>query len=220
MVISPILRGMFGLQTDAEKHEITLAPHVPADWTSFAIRNVRMGGVGVDFQYHKTADSLILEAKRSGAGDCSVEFSPSFSLRTQVVSVQMNGRALPFKMQPNSNDQHLFVHFAVGDGLNNLVIRVKDDFGLALSNDLPPLGSASRALHVLSESWNATKTELTLEVSGLAGSRYEMSVWNPGQIVTVEGAILTKPGKLEIQMRQGAADSYVQQKVVIHFGRS
>ena len=220
MVISPILRGMFGLQTDAEKHEITLAPHVPADWTSFAIRNVRMGGVGVDFQYHKSADSLILEAKRSGAGDCSVEFSPSFSLRTQVVSVQMNGRALPFKMLPNSNDQHLFVHFAVGDGLNNLVIRVKDDFGLALSNDLPPLGSASRALHVLSESWNATKTELTLEVSGLAGSRYEMSVWNPGQIVTVEGAILTKPGKLEIQMRQGAADSYVQQKVVIHFGRS
>lgn len=220
MVISPILRGMFGLQTDAEKHEITLAPHVPADWTSFAIRNVRMGGVGVDFQYHKSADSLILEAKRSGAGDCSVEFSPSFSLRTQVVSVQMNGRALPFKMLPNSNDQHLFVHFAVSDGLNNLVIRVKDDFGLALSNDLPPLGSASRALHVLSESWNATKTELTLEVSGLAGSRYEMSVWNPGQIVTVEGAILTKPGKLEIQMRQGAADSYVQQKVVIHFGRS
>ena len=33
MVVSPILRGMFGLQTDAEKHEITLAPHVPADWT-------------------------------------------------------------------------------------------------------------------------------------------------------------------------------------------
>ena len=44
MVISPILRGMFGLQTDAEKHQITLAPHVPADWTSFAIQNVRVGG--------------------------------------------------------------------------------------------------------------------------------------------------------------------------------
>jgi glycogen debranching enzyme len=219
MVISPILRGMFGLQTDAEKHEITLAPHVPADWTSFSIRNVRMGRVGVDFQYHKSVDSLILEAKRSGAGDCSVEFSPSFSLRTQVVSVQMNGRALPFKMQPNSNDQHLFVHFAVGDGPNNLVIRVKDDFGLAMANDLPPLGSASRALRVLSESWNAAKTELTLEVSGLAGTRYELGVWNPGQISTVEGAVLTKFGKLEIQMPQ-AADSYVQQKVVIHFGRS
>jgi glycogen debranching enzyme len=220
MVISPILRGMFGLQTDAEKHEIALAPHVPADWTSFSIRNVRMGGVGVDFQYHKTPDSLILEAKRTGNGDCSVDFSPSFSLRTQVVSVQMNGRTLPFKMQPNSNDQHLSVRFSVSDGPNNLIIRVKDDFGLALSNDLPPLGSASRGLRVLSESWNATKTELTLEVSGLAATRYELGVWNPGQISTVEGAVLTKLGKLEIQMPQATTDSYLQQKVVLRFGRS
>lgn len=220
MVISPILRGMFGLQTDVEKHEITLAPHVPADWTSFSIRNVRVGEVGVDFQYRKTDDSLILEAKRTGTGDCAVEFSPSFSLRTQVVGVQMNGRALPFKMQPNNHDQHLLVRFSVGDGPNNLVIRVKDDFGLALSNGLPPLGSASRGLRVLSESWNATKTELTLEVSGLAGSRYELGVWNPGQISSVDGAALTKLGKLAIQMSQGAPDSYLRQKVVIHFGRS
>jgi hypothetical protein len=220
MVISPILRGMFGLQTDAEKHEITLAPHVPADWASFSIRNVRIGDVGVDFQYRKTEDTLILEAKRTGIGECSVDFSPSFNLRTQVVSVQLNGRPLPFKMQPNGNDQHLSVHLSLSDGPNNLVIRMKDDFGLALANDLPPLGSASRGLRVLSESWNAAKTELTLEVSGLAGTRYELGVWNPRQISTVDGAVLTKLGKLEIQIPQAATDSYLQQKVVLHFGRS
>jgi hypothetical protein len=132
----------------------------------------------------------------------------------------MNGRALPFKMQSNSNDQHLLVYLSIGDGPNNLVIRVKDDFGLALANDLPPLGSASRGLRVLSESWNGAKTELTLEVSGLAGTRYELGVWNPRQISTVDGAVLTKLGKLEIQIPQAATDSYLQQKVVLHFGRS
>jgi hypothetical protein len=45
-----------------------------------------------------------------------------------------------------------------------------------------------------------------------------LSVWNPGQIFSVEGAALTKLGKLEIQMAPGA-DSYLQSKVVIHFGR-
>src|SRR5713101_6394083 len=54
MVVSPILRGLFGLQTDAQAHQITLAPHVPADWTSFAIHNVHVGSVSADFQYHKT----------------------------------------------------------------------------------------------------------------------------------------------------------------------
>ena len=220
MVISPILRGMFGLQTDAEKHQITLAPHVPSDWMSFAIRNVHVGDAAVDFQYRKTADTVELETKRTGTGECSVEFSPSFSLRTQVISVQMNGRPVPFKMQPNSHDQHLSLRFGVNGGPNNLVIRVKNDFGLTLSNELPALGSASRELRVLSETWSNSKTQLTLEVSGRAGDRYELSVWNPSQISSVEGAVVTKPGKLEIRIPQGTSDSYVPHRVVIHFGRS
>jgi hypothetical protein len=46
-----------------------------------------------------------------------------------------------------------------------------------------------------------------------------LGVWNPGQISAVEGAALNKARKLEIQMPQGAGDSYLQQKVMIHFSR-
>lgn len=219
MVISPILRGLFGLQTDAEKHQITFSPHIPADWTSFAIRNVRVCEVGVEFEYRKTIESIVLETKRTGTGDCWVEFSPAFSLRTQVVSVQMNGRNLPFKMHANSIDQHVLVRYPVREGSNAVVIRVKNDFGLALSNELPTLGSASRGLRVISESWNASRTELTMDVSGLGGSRYQFEVWNASQIASVEGATITKLGKLEIQMPSGASDHYVAEKVVIRFGR-
>ena len=219
MVVSPILRGMFGLEVDTENHQIRFSPHVPADWTAFAIRGVRVGGVAVDFQYHKTADSITLEIKRTGNGDCSIEFSPAFSLRTQVLSVQMNGRALPFKMRPNANDQHLAVRFPVtGKGVS-LTIRIRNDFGLTLSNELPDLGSASRGLRVISETWNASRNQLMLDVSGRRGSRYELEVWNPGQVSSVEGGSLSRSGKLEIEMAEGAAESYVPQKVVIHFGR-
>jgi glycogen debranching enzyme len=220
MVVSPILRGMLGLQTDAEKRQITLAPHVPSDWTSFAIRNVRVGEVSVDFQYHKTPGNVVLDIKRTGTEDCWVEFSPAFSLRTQVIGVQMNGRPLPFKMQPNDNDQHLYLRFPVSARANNLVIRLKNDFGVSLTNELPPLGSASRGLRVVSESWNALKTSLTLDVSGQSGGRYSLDVWNPSQISSVEGGVVTRLGRLEIEMPQGESDSYSHQKVVIHFGRS
>jgi glycogen debranching enzyme len=218
MVVSPMLRGMFGLQTDAERRQITLAPHVPADWTSFAMRNVQVAGIDVDFHYRKSTDSVVLETKRIGTGDCWVEFSPSFSLRTKVVSVELNGRAVPFKLKANGNDQHVWVRFPVADGPSNLTIRVRNDFGLAFANELPPLGSASRGLRIISESWNASKTELSVEVSGLAGSRYELSIWNPGQISSVEGAVLSKLGKLEIQIPL-SADSYFRQKMVLHFAR-
>ena len=219
MVVSPILRGMLGLQTDAGKHQITLAPHVPADWTSFAIRNVHVGGVAVDFQYRKTTDSIVLEIRRSGSGECWVDFAPSFSLRTEVTSVEINGRRLLFKIQPNANDQHLLVPFPVEGGLNTVVIRVKNDFGLAFSNELPALGSSSRGLRVVSESWNSSRNQLTLEVSGRSGSSYELTVWNPSQITSVEGASLTKTARLQVQIPGAAADSYSQQKIVIHFAR-
>jgi glycogen debranching enzyme len=219
MVISPILRGLFGLQSDALAHQITLAPHVPADWNSFAIHSVHVGTVSADFQYHKMLDTLALEAKRTGTGDCWVEFSPSFSLRTTIVSVALNGRPVPFKAQPNANDQHVTVRFPIREGANNLVIRVKNDFGLALSNDLPPLGSASRGLRVVSESWSATHNQLSLDVSGTPARRYEVAVWNPAQISSVEGATLTKVGRLQIEFPGEATDTYVHQKVVIHFAR-
>jgi glycogen debranching enzyme len=217
MVVSPILRGMFGLETDAEKHQITLAPHIPADWTWFALRNLRLGQVTVDFRYRKTPEEVSFEAKRSGGGETWVEFSPCFGLRTEIVSVEMNGRPVPFKVQENANDKHVGIRFQLTENAK-IVIRVKKDFGLSFANELPALGGTSRGLRILSESWNASRTQLDLQVSGLAGAGYELSVWNSSQISSIEGANLTW-GKVEMQMPAGVPDSYVPHAVVIHFAK-
>jgi hypothetical protein len=219
MVVSPILRGMFGLQIDAEKRQITLSPHVPADWTSFSVTNVRLNQASVDFEYHKTLDSITLESTRSGTGDCWVEFSPAFSLRTKIVSVEVNGKPLPFKVQPNGEDQHVLMRFPVSSGTSKLVIRVKNDFGLTLANVLPPLGSSSRGLRVISNSWNSARNELTVEVSGAPGMDYELHVWNPGQVKSVEGAALTKQGTIQMEMPKENNAGYVHHKVVLFFGK-
>jgi glycogen debranching enzyme len=217
MVISPMLRGLFGLQVDAEKHQVTLEPHIPADWISIAMHNIRVGDTSLSLDYRKTSDTIALDAKRTGRGDCWIEFSPAVSLRAQVAGVELNGRPLAFKVQPNANDQHVLVRFPAYGGPNSLVIRLKNDFGLTASNQLPPLGSASRGLRVISESWNTSRNALTLQVSGRAATRYELGVWNASQVSVVDGGTLTKSGKLEIQLPSGAPESYVPQTVTIHF---
>jgi glycogen debranching enzyme len=224
MVISPILRGLFGLQVDAANRQVFLAPHVPADWTSFAIRNVHVGPVTVDLQYHKTADSIVLETKSTGAGDCWVEFSPAVSLRAEVVGVELNGQRLPFRVQSNdwgqNEDQHVSLRFPVLGGPKRIVIRVKDDFGLALSNQLPPLGSTSRGLRVISELWNPARTQLTVEVAGLSGTQYDLAAWNPSQISSVDGAEI-RQGKVRVEFSAGNGDrtdeEYQHHTVVFHF---
>jgi glycogen debranching enzyme len=220
MVVSPLLRGLFGLQMDAQNHQITLAPHVPADWTSFSIRNVPMQNARVDFQYRKTANSIALDATRTGTGDCWVEFSPALSLRTKVVAVELNGQSLQYKVLPNSEDQHLSVRFPVGNGPNALIIRLKNDFGLVLVTELPLLGSTSRGLRVISSSWNSEHSQLAVDVSGVPGMDYELGVWNPEQIASVEGAVLTKQGRIRIEMPQAKSADYSRHRVVIHFGKS
>jgi len=164
----------------------------------------------------------VLEIKSAGSGDCVVEFSPAFSLRTQVTSVKMNGRPLPFKLQPSGEDQHLPLRLVVHEGSLSLVIRIKNDFGLATSNDLPPWGSTSRSVRVVSQSWNVTRDQLTVELSGVPGRQYELVAWNPQQISSVEGAVFTKSGpfgKVLIQFPEGVDESYVHRMVILHFGK-
>ena len=71
-------------------------------------------------------------------------------------------------------------------------LRIRDDFGLSISPVLPPLGSASQGLRVLSESWTPARDALTLEVSGAPGRQYEIGMWNAAQVASVEGAELVK----------------------------
>ncbi len=65
----------------------------------------------------------------------------------------MNGRRVPFQIKKSDVDQHVTVQFPVAAGENTLRIRLRNDFGLSLSPALPPLGSTSQGLRVLSESW-------------------------------------------------------------------
>jgi hypothetical protein len=221
MVVSPILRGMLGLETDAQHHLVRFAPHVPAEWKSFSVENVPVGTTSLSFRYQRAPGQITLEVNRKGAGDCTLEFSPALSLRSVVASSEFNGRVLPFHVSATTRDQHAALRFPVTEGTSTVRIRLKNDFDLGYSATLPPLGSASEGLRVLSEAWNAAHTQLSLTLSGLAGKNYDLSVWNPSQIASVQGGKLhdASHGEARVTVEFSAANagSYVRQDLVINF---
>jgi len=156
MVISPVLRGLLGLETDAVGNKVVFAPHVPADWTTFAIHHVRSGDAVLDFSYRKTLDEVALDIQSSASSE--LEFSPALSPRTQILSVQVNGHRSPYLLVQNSDsDQHVVVHTSLTKGKSTLRIRMRNDFGASIASSLPPLGSSSRGLHVISNLWSASR---------------------------------------------------------------
>ena len=65
--------------------------------------------------------------------------------------------------------------------------------------------------------FRSSRDQLTLDVSGLAGNQYELGIWNPAEIASLDGGVLTKSGKLQVQIPIGPDGMYMHQKVVIHF---
>src|SRR5207245_2706369 len=111
MVISPLLRGLFGLEVDAGTRRLSFAPHIPADWSSFTLDHLRVVACSLRMVYRKTRDEITLQISRTGSGDCSLKFSPAVSLRAQVLGVEVNGRRLPFQLSASDVDQHVNVQF-------------------------------------------------------------------------------------------------------------
>jgi glycogen debranching enzyme len=52
MVVTPLLRGLFGLDADALTHTLRIHPQLPADWPSATVNNLRVGAsvVSLDLQ--------------------------------------------------------------------------------------------------------------------------------------------------------------------------
>jgi glycogen debranching enzyme len=221
MVVSPMLRGLFGMQKDALLHTLTFAPHVPADWVTFAVRNISIGESEVELRSRKTAGELTLEITRSGTGTFVLEYEPALSLRAKVLEVQLNGHPVDFHVAVNDFDQHVLVHVALSAKSNVVRVRMKNDFGLSYNATLPALGEFSQGLRILSEVWSTGRETLTVNVEGIAGAVYDLAVWNAQQIRSVDGAkVVEVPGKGTIARVLIAGQnpgSVARENIVFHF---
>jgi glycogen debranching enzyme len=218
MVISPVLRGMFGLQFDSQAHKLRFAPHVPAGWKEFSIHQLPAGAGSVDLQFSRTADSLTVIVERKDPAQLNIELRPAVSPRAQVLGVSLNGRPAQFHLEPHANDQHVVVDANLASGTTTIKIRLRNDFALTYAGRLPLLGEASQGLRVLSETWSPSHEALTLETEGLPGHTYVISVWGREQIKSIDGAQLTADGLIEETFPAASGGAKTQkQTATIHF---
>ncbi|MGI8992634.1 MAG: amylo-alpha-1,6-glucosidase [Bryobacteraceae bacterium] len=62
MVLTPALRGLFGIETDALRHALRVHPQLPATWDSVSVRNVSVGASRFDLKLRRDRGKLIIEA--------------------------------------------------------------------------------------------------------------------------------------------------------------
>jgi glycogen debranching enzyme len=85
MVISPVLRGLFGLEWDAPGNTLTVTPHLPAGWTEATIRRVPFGDRSVDLSFRRQGRELVVEA----SGDARLRLA-SHAASARIVNGQLH----------------------------------------------------------------------------------------------------------------------------------
>src|SRR6202012_3956581 len=67
MVVTPALRGLFGISIDAQSKTIAVNPHLPATWDRAVIRNLHIGADTVDLVFTQSHDTLTVALEGAGA---------------------------------------------------------------------------------------------------------------------------------------------------------
>jgi hypothetical protein len=76
MILTPLLRGLFGLQPDALHNRLAINPHLPAEWDHATIRNIAVGEQRVNVEIKRAGSSLRIQASTSKPGVLCLSSGP------------------------------------------------------------------------------------------------------------------------------------------------
>lgn len=163
MVLTPLIRGLLGLDIDAPAHKVVIAPHLPPDWDSVRVDNVPVGREQLDIAIRRSAGRVVSELTRRGAAagapPLDVAFSPALPL----------GATTRLHVEETPGDVH-----ATAQGLlrDRLVLDVTYSGGWSIVPPAMParIGQRSEAPRVLSE--RMANGQYVVALEGLAGRTY------------------------------------------------
>jgi glycogen debranching enzyme len=120
MVISPIMRGMFGIQSDQLNRTLSFMPHLPEGWKQFKILNLPACGGQLALSYSAAPKGMELKVDRTGGGRCAFTFSPVAALGNTRVLV--NGNRVSAATEKTLADTHLRVTTELNEGTTTINI--------------------------------------------------------------------------------------------------
>ncbi len=68
MILTPALRGLFGVEWNALQHTLYVNPHLPASWDHASLHNVPLGAARVDLEMVRQGGKLMVRARSPGSG--------------------------------------------------------------------------------------------------------------------------------------------------------
>ncbi|MBN1349280.1 hypothetical protein JXJ21_07715 [candidate division KSB1 bacterium] len=102
-VITPLVRGLLGLNGDARRRIISLAPQMPSNWERVEFSNYRVEPAAFDCELSMKAGCYDMKMKTHQAEQFHIYFAPAFAPGTEIIDVLINGKNMQFSSSVKEN---------------------------------------------------------------------------------------------------------------------
>lgn len=224
MVVTPTLRGLFGIEVSAGGNALSFAPQIPADWTRASIRNFATGTSRFDLtiERERGRERVLIERRptdnRNGARAVlpRIKVAPAFPPDAQVRSVTVNGRPQKFQMVRSGDIVRCEVTVEAAGPATEIVYTYDEGTEVYLQPEPLLAGQSNQGLRVLRS--QADKNALRLTLEGLGGRSYTLRVRTPQRLGEAGGVKVSDAGGGDPVLTvtfDGAGDSYVRREIII-----
>ena len=229
MVVTPVLRGLLGLEVSAGGRELRFAPQLPADWDRISIRNVSAGQSRLDVLLERTAEHMnitVTPQVQSGSAATTptalprLVIAPAFPLDAVVRTVTVNGRQAAFKTTQSGDVQQAQVTLDASSARTTIAFTYTRGSDVYLVPAGPGPGADNAGLRVLRST--AAKDHLRLVLEGRGGRSYSLYIRTPRRVGAVAGVTFTPaPGgdvRADVAF-EGPSDRYVRRELMLPLTR-
>ena len=223
MVVSPMMRGLFGIEASDAGRALRCAPQLPANWDAVSALNVPAGDTRTDFAFTRARGRLSVTIDRRGAENrpgIRLVLAPAFPLDAVIRTVSVNGRAAKFDRRVDGDIQRAEVVLSEPGTKMSVVFSYEDGSDVYQEVVAPAPGERNDGLRVLRS--RAERDALTLTLEGRAGRAYSLRMRTPRTIGAVTGGELKSAatGDPELVVPfEGTGNEYVRKEVVVALGR-
>jgi glycogen debranching enzyme len=222
MVVSPMVRGLLGIETTDAGGTLRVAPMLPANWDRVELRGVSAGAVRYDVGLEKSPGRMLIRFTRrtpgppANARTTHLVVAPALPLDARVQRVTVNGTAVKHEATFVGDVQR--VQILTDERLPSTDVVFGYDEGTdayVQPQDLRQ-GAANDGLRILRARAGTDALRLTLD--GRGGRTYLVGVRTPRRLGTAEGVVVTAPPGRDPQLRihfDGPADEYVRREIAV-----
>jgi glycogen debranching enzyme len=226
MVVTPLIRGLLGIEANDGGNALTFAPQLPANWDRVSVANLRVGDRSGKLTLERMpgvqtitifpfSSSIHSQSQTGAVKGLRLTVAPAFPRDAHIRSVTVNGQPAAFKLTQVGDIQRAEISF-------DLTLTAKIVFSYEegtevyiVPESLKPAQN-NQGIRLLRSRSDASALRLVVE--GVGGRSYTLGVRSPRRLGEANGVKVSRAAGADQQLLvtfDGPPGGYVRRAVVV-----